>query len=177
MQFSTVLLVAFTSTTTMANYNISMYQHRNCFFKAGKVCTNLDARTCCKSDGDKYKSAKFVEVGGGKSSIDQLKLYTDKDCGSAAVQQKAGNSCVNHNKKEVLSSQVFVIVHDSDEEDMAPVKVVEPDEVFMEEGRFRYTVKRDSAEGRRYEELENIEDQLEYLREFGRREEITENVE
>lgn len=44
-------------------------------------------------------------------------------------------------------------------------------------GGFRYTVKRDSAEGRRYEELENIEDQLEYLREFGRREEITEDVE
>lgn len=32
---------------------------------------------------------------------------------------------------------MFVIVHDSDEKDMAPVKVVEPDEVFMEEGRFQ----------------------------------------
>ncbi|KAI1101488.1 hypothetical protein F4804DRAFT_10674 [Jackrogersella minutella] len=176
MQFSTFILAALASGAAMADYNVKMYEHRNCLIKVGKTCSSIKARQCCSDGGKKYKSAKFEETGGG-SSTDQLKLYKESDCGGLAVEQHTGTSCLSHEAKEVQGAQVFVVINTRDEESAGPAKRVEPDESFMEEGRFRYSVKRDSPEGQAYERLKRLEDQVEHLRTFGKREEIVESVE
>ncbi|KAI1205864.1 uncharacterized protein F4807DRAFT_464325 [Annulohypoxylon truncatum] len=174
MRLGTLLLVTLASSTAVANYDVKMYQVRWCLLKMGKICNNIGAGRCC-GDGNQYRSAKFAEVGGGKST-DQLKLYQDSKCGGAAIMQQAGTGCVSDDKKEVQGAAVFVIVKSNDEEITRPAEVVEPDEAFLEEGPFKYTVKRDSPEGRAYDKLDRVEDQIEYLRNFGKREEIPEGV-
>ncbi|KAI1406760.1 hypothetical protein F5Y13DRAFT_196086 [Hypoxylon sp. FL1857] len=174
MRLSIFFLAALASGIATANYNIKLYEHRNCLVKVGKMCNNIKARSCCEDRGKKYKSAKFEETGSGSGSTDQLKLYTEAKCGGLAVQQHTGTSCLSHNKKDVQGAQVFVVINARDEDNSRPAQIVEPDEAFMEEERFRYTVKRDSPEGQAYDRLERFEDQVEHLRVFGKREEITE---
>ncbi|KAI2471293.1 hypothetical protein F4781DRAFT_131048 [Annulohypoxylon bovei var. microspora] len=176
MQFSTVLLAAMASGAAMANYNIKLYEHRSCLVKVGKTCSNVGARDCCSDGGKKYKSAKFAETG-GSGATDQLKLYKESDCGGLAVEQHTGTSCLSHSEKEIQGAQVFVVINTRDEQSAAPSKRVEPDEAFMEDGRFKYTVKRDSPEGKAYDKLKRVEDQIEHLRTFGKREVIPEDVE
>ncbi|KAI0380438.1 hypothetical protein F5Y04DRAFT_281824 [Hypomontagnella monticulosa] len=168
MQLNTLLLAALASSISTASYNIKLYEHRNCLFTVGKQCSGVDARTCC-GDGEKYKSAKFEEQG-ASSSDDQLKLYTDSNCDGFAVQQHTGTCCLSHDEKEVLGAQVFVVINARDEKTAGPTKMAKPDEVFMEDRRFRYTLKRDSTQGKAYENLTRIEDQVEHLRTFGKRE-------
>ncbi|OTA63158.1 hypothetical protein K449DRAFT_433254 [Hypoxylon sp. EC38] len=175
MQFRSLLLAALASSAATANYNIHLYEHRNCRWKIGRTCSNKRARSCCDYDGKKFKSARFEETGGHSHSTDQLKLYPDSTCVGPPVEQHAGTGCLSRRKKDVKSAQVFIIVGGSAEENNGPVKNGEPDEAFMEEGPFRYTVKRDSLEGREYDKLERLEDKADYLRVFGERENITES--
>ncbi|KAI0148253.1 hypothetical protein F4776DRAFT_660425 [Hypoxylon sp. NC0597] len=177
MQFRALLLAALASSVAMANYNIQLYEHRNCRRKIGKTCSNKRARSCCTYDDKKFKSARFEETGDKPHSTDQLKLYTDSNCGGPPIEQHIGTGCVSRGKKDVKSAQVFIIIGDGDENNAGPVKRVEPDEAFMEEGLFRYTIKRDSPEGREYDKLKRLEDRADYLRLFGKREEITESEE
>ncbi|KAI1652702.1 hypothetical protein F4813DRAFT_302559 [Daldinia decipiens] len=177
MQFSTLLLTTALSSLAMANYNIMLYQKKDCKKAIGQTCSNVAARTCCGGGGNKYRSAKFAETAGGNDSDDQLKIYKESDCGGLAIKQQTGNKCLSNKKKEVEGAQVFVVINARDEQSAGPAKRVEPDEHFLEEGAFRYTLKRDSPEGEAYEMLARFEDQAEHLRSFGKREEIAASTE
>ncbi|KAI1456645.1 hypothetical protein F4805DRAFT_475783 [Annulohypoxylon moriforme] len=174
MQFKTIILAALFSGAAIANYNILLYRHRQCLFQVGHVCNNMTMQQCCRAEpGKKYQSARLIGLSGGLST-EQMTLYKDNECHDVAVTQKTGPRCVSHNTKDVQSAAIFGLPK---RENAEPATTVEPDEAFMEEGKFRYTIKRDSPEGRAYDHLEEIEDQVEHLRTFGKRVEILEDVE
>ncbi|KAI0134990.1 hypothetical protein F4814DRAFT_454364 [Daldinia grandis] len=181
MQFSALLLAAAISSLAMANYNIMLYKKKDCKKEIGQTCKNVAAQTCCNIPGERYRSAKFEETGsgagsGGYQSDDQLKIYKDPSCSGLAIKQQTGNKCLSNRKREIEGAQVFVVINARDEESAGPARRVEPDEHFLEEGEFRYTLKRDSPEGEAYEMLDRFEDQVEHLRSFGKREEIMGSV-
>ncbi|KAH6652302.1 hypothetical protein BKA67DRAFT_661050 [Truncatella angustata] len=179
MHFNALLLSALISGGAMANYNIKLYEHRNCLFKVAHECTNIAEKVCCNDDGEKFKSGKFEEVGGGKTT-DNLKLYKEDDCGGFDVAQRTGGDCVSYKDKEIEGAKVFIVIEpgskrDVEEKDDGPVKRVRPDTISLEEGRFKYSIKRDSPAGIAFGKLTQIEHKRDHLITFGKREEIPES--
>ncbi|KAK9773825.1 hypothetical protein AB5N19_13890 [Seiridium cardinale] len=178
MQFNALLLTALVSGGAMANYNVKLYEHRNCRFKVAHECKDIEEKVCCNDDGTKFKSGDFEETGGGKTT-DNLKLYKESDCGGLDVAQRTGGKCASYKDKEIQGAKVFVVIEpgskrEVDEEDDHIVKRVKPNTFSLEEGRFKYSIKRDSPAGRSFEKLTRVEHQRDHLYTFGTREEIPE---
>ncbi|KAI1845577.1 hypothetical protein JX265_010464 [Neoarthrinium moseri] len=173
MQFSAFLLTAVLSGAAVAKYNVKLYEHRWCLVTVGKECKNIDKGDCCHDNGKKYKSGKFEEVGSSETT-DNLKLYADEDCGGLDIAQKAGGKCATADDKDVKGAKVFIVVpggkRDEIEQSTRPAKRVVPDNVFMEDGRFRYVLARNTTEGEAYEKLRSLDEQIAHLRAFGTRE-------
>jgi hypothetical protein len=177
MQFNTFALIALLSVAATAqNYNIKLYEHRACLIGLGKTCTNVAKNTCCNDGGKTYKSGKAEHADGSKIT-DNLKLYAESDCSGLAIAQKTDGKCANADRQNVQGAMVFIVINarGQPEEALLPgqVEIREPDESFMEEGGFRYTLKRNSTEGEAYEMLDDFGDKVAHIKRFGTRSEVS----
>ena len=175
MQIPTIFLATFIATASAAGLDIKLLHNRWCLLKIGKACNDIQQGQCC-SDNKPYKSAMLGENGGAKPS-DQIRLFDDAKCGGAVITQKNGKGCVTSRTKDALGAAVFAGVGARDGQSVVPMEIVAPDEIFLEDGLFKYSVKSNSTEGKAYDLLESIDDQIEHLRTFGTRLGIAEEVE
>jgi hypothetical protein len=157
-----------------AKYTVNLYTDSSCSAgKLGHRCTNLKKKTCCSDGSNRFKSSDFEEPG-STTCQDELRIYGEHsgdNCGLSKGQGDQGD-CIKGS--DIAGAMVYVVGNQRfrrDDND-GNHETVQPNQSFYENGTTRHVVDLNSPQGQAYLLLERREDKINYLLQYGKREEI-----